>query len=163
MVGVSCRINLLTVVTSFQSHLNQQRNRDPPVRPAAVALCHSIRSIRFPLQTSQDLEAAIEALQRLSPLQPMIKDLSKKSALQHAMCDTLTEILRTCAAEGAGSHSLMKCPQHGTNHAGMLCPCLLYNSACIYLITHLHHIVIHVCSPFSSFGMLSLDNVVQSI
>jgi hypothetical protein len=102
--AVSHRSNLLAVVKSFQCHLNRQRNQDAPSRPTAMALCHSMRSIRFPMQTNQDVEAAAEALQRLSPLQPMINNLTKKSALQHAMCDTLAEILRACSTEGAISN-----------------------------------------------------------
>lgn len=101
-----CRLSLVSVVKSFQAHLDRQRNRDAPMRPTAVALCESMRSVRFMLQNNRDLEAAADVLPRLSPLQPLIKDLSKKSTLQHAMCETLTDILRAASADGA----VLPCP-----------------------------------------------------
>ena len=105
---------------SFQAHLERQRNRDAPMRPTAVALCQSMRSVRLPLQSNRDLEAAVDVLPRLSPLQPLIKDLSKKSVLQHAMCETLTDILRAASADGAKPAALDCVRQHLTSCAGQL-------------------------------------------
>jgi Cell morphogenesis N-terminal len=101
VLGSLSRVRLLAVVGSFQEHLARRRGQDPPQRPAAVALCSGVARVQFVLASNRDVNAATQALPLLSPLQPMVTELSKKAALQYALCDALAAILRGVVENGA--------------------------------------------------------------
>ena len=100
ILGSLSRMRLLQLVQSFQEHLQRVRNQDAPQRPAAVALCAGMGKVQLTLASNRDLDAATAALPRLSPLQPLIIELTKKGAVQNALCDALASILRDTVDNG---------------------------------------------------------------
>ena len=66
-----------------------------------MRLAKGVSHVHLALASDRDVSAATAALERLSPLQPMVAELSKKSALQQALCGTLVAILRPAARDGA--------------------------------------------------------------
>jgi fructosamine-3-kinase len=64
-------------------------------------LCAGMHRVQMPMQHSADVANALAALNCLNPLQPIWKDVKKKSRIQHALCDMLDAILTPLANEGA--------------------------------------------------------------
>lgn len=84
----------------FQNLLKARLHGDQSMREQIPQLCAAMLRVRLPLQSSSDIGNAVTALACMNPLQPIWKDVQKKSRVQHVMCDMLNAVLAPVANEG---------------------------------------------------------------
>lgn len=95
-----CRIQLVPLAESFQRHLVERLRGDGLSRDQVFQLCIGMHRVRMPMDSAADVSAAITAMQCFNPLQPVWKDVQKKSRVQHHLCQMLCAILHALVQAG---------------------------------------------------------------
>lgn len=98
--GCACRVQLVSVAEKFQELLKARLHGDQSLRDQIPQLCLGLCRVRVVLENTTDVNNAIAALAYVNPLQPIWKDVQKKSRVQHVMCDMLNSMLAPAANEG---------------------------------------------------------------
>lgn len=93
-------MQLVSVAEKFQNLLKARLHGDPSMREQIPQLCMGLCRVRLQMETTGDVTNAIAALACLNPLQPIRKDVQKKSRVQHVLCDMLNSMLAPAANEG---------------------------------------------------------------
>lgn len=88
------------VAEKFQDLLKARLHADQAAKDQIPALCLGLRKVRIPLENTTDVNNALAALARMHPLQPIWKDVQKKSRVQHVICDMLCAMLERTADDG---------------------------------------------------------------
>eukprot|EP00892_Ulva_mutabilis_P001735 jgi/Ulvmu1/11562/UM079_0005.1 len=100
MLGSISRIQLVPLAESFQQHLMKRLHGDGTAREQIFQLCIGMHRVQMPMDSAADVTAAITAMRYLNPLQPIWKDVQKKSRVQHHLCRMLCAILQTLVHGG---------------------------------------------------------------
>lgn len=69
-------------------------------REQIYQLCKGMCRVHMPMESAADVASAIAAMRCFNPLQPVWKDVQKKSRVQHHLCQMLCSILQPLVNDG---------------------------------------------------------------